>query len=142
MTMSRCESRLTQPWSRILPQHEHVAVIMTAPPGGAQFEPTGPLSARSNYAGLAENYAGLAELEAAGIRVETGIPTLQTGNVMQVRLLGPVDAVVDGEARAVSGLRRKAVLAVLALHPGEVVSTGRLADAVWGRDAPATAMNT
>jgi DNA-binding SARP family transcriptional activator/tetratricopeptide (TPR) repeat protein len=61
---------------------------------------------------------------------------------MQVRLLGPVDAVVDGEARAVSGLRRKAVLAVLALHPGEVVSTGRLAGAVWGRDAPATAVNT
>ena len=61
---------------------------------------------------------------------------------MQVRLLGPVDAVVDGEARAVRGLRRKAVLAVLALHPGEVVSTGRLADAVWGQDPPTTAMNT
>ena len=61
---------------------------------------------------------------------------------MQVRLLGPVDAVVDGEARAVRGLRRKAVLAVLALHAGEVVSTGRLTDAVWGQDAPATAVNT
>ena len=61
---------------------------------------------------------------------------------MQVRLLGPVDAVVDGEARAVRGLRRKAVLAVLALHAGEVVSTGQLTDAVWGQDAPATAVNT
>src|SRR2546430_239396 len=61
---------------------------------------------------------------------------------MQVRLLGPVDVVVDGEARAVRGLRRKAVLAVLALHAGEVVSTGRLADAVWGQDPPATAVNT
>src|SRR6266705_1999005 len=78
----------------------------------------------------------------AGIRVVTGIPTLQTGNGMQVRLLGPVDAVVDGEARAVRGLRRKAVLAVLALHAGEVVSTGQLTDAVWGQDAPATAVNT
>src|SRR6266704_1990230 len=61
---------------------------------------------------------------------------------MQVRLLGPVDAVVDGEARAVRGLRRKAVLAVLALHAGEAVSTGQLTDAVWGQDAPATAVNT
>jgi DNA-binding SARP family transcriptional activator/tetratricopeptide (TPR) repeat protein len=61
---------------------------------------------------------------------------------MQVRLLGPVDVVVDGEARPVRGLRRKAVLAVLALHAGEAVSTGLLADAVWGQDAPATAVNT
>ena len=35
---------------------------------------------------------------------------------MQVRLLGPVDVVVDGEPRLVAGLRRKAVLAVLALN--------------------------
>jgi DNA-binding SARP family transcriptional activator len=61
---------------------------------------------------------------------------------MQVRLLGPVDVVVHGEPRPVHGLRRKAVLAVLALHDGEVVSTDYLADAVWGEDAPATAVNT
>jgi DNA-binding SARP family transcriptional activator len=50
---------------------------------------------------------------------------------MQVRLLGPVDVMVDGDPRPVRGLRRKAVLAVLALHGCEIVSTGRLADAVW-----------
>src|SRR5947207_14912102 len=61
---------------------------------------------------------------------------------MHVRILGPVDVVVDGDARAVRGLRRKAVLAILALHAGEVVSTGQLADAVWGQDAPATVVNT
>src|SRR6266699_3359890 len=42
MTMSRCESRLTQRWSRVLPQHEHVAVVMTAPPDGARLGPSGP----------------------------------------------------------------------------------------------------
>jgi DNA-binding SARP family transcriptional activator/tetratricopeptide (TPR) repeat protein len=42
----------------------------------------------------------------------------------------------------VHGLRRKAVLAVLALHAGEVVGTDQLADTVWGEDAPATAVNT
>ena len=46
-----------------------------------------------------------------------------------------------GEAGPVSGLRRKAVLATLALHSGEVVSTGRLVDSVWGECAPA-ALNT
>ena len=61
---------------------------------------------------------------------------------MQVRLLGPVDVVVDDGPRPVHGLRRMALLATLALHCGEVVSTGRLADAVWGEAAPATAVNT
>ena len=62
--------------------------------------------------------------------------------MVRVRLLGPVDIVVDGEVRLVRGLRRRAVLATLALHDGEVVGTGRLADAVWGRTAPLTSPNT
>ncbi|MFI6339411.1 BTAD domain-containing putative transcriptional regulator [Streptomyces sp. NPDC050535] len=49
---------------------------------------------------------------------------------------------VDGMPRAVPGRRRKAVLAGLALHPGEIVSTDRLIDIVWGDSAPATAANT
>ena len=48
----------------------------------------------------------------------------------------------DGAVRTVSGLRRKAVLATLALRVGEIVSTDRLADIVWGDDAPSTALNT
>ena len=61
---------------------------------------------------------------------------------MQVRLLGPVDVVVDDATRPVRGLRRMAVLATLALGCGEVVSTGRLVDVVWGEAAPTTAVNT
>jgi DNA-binding SARP family transcriptional activator len=61
---------------------------------------------------------------------------------MQVRLLGPVDVMVDGDPRPVRGLRRKAVLAVLALHGGEIVSTDQLTEAVWGQAAPPTAVNT
>src|SRR6476646_1344054 len=60
---------------------------------------------------------------------------------MRVRLLGPVDVMDGGEMLPVSGLRRKAVLATLALHAGQVVGTGRLVDAVWGETAPA-ALNT
>ncbi|GAB3661920.1 hypothetical protein GCM10027589_24530 [Actinocorallia lasiicapitis] len=59
-----------------------------------------------------------------------------------VRLLGPVDVTVDGNVHPTPGLRRKAVLARLAMRPGEVVSVDGLIDAVWGGDHPATAQNT
>ena len=61
---------------------------------------------------------------------------------MRVRLLGPVDVLVDDIPRPVHGLRRKAVLAALALQPGVVVSSDRLIDIVWGDQAPATAATT
>ena len=61
---------------------------------------------------------------------------------MQVRLLGPVDVAADDGPRPVHGLRRMAVLATLALHCGEIVSTGLLADVVWGQAVPVTAVNT
>ncbi len=61
---------------------------------------------------------------------------------MQVRLLGPVDIVVDGEPRPVHGLRRKAVLATLALRHGDLVSIDQLVDVVWGETAPSTSRNT
>jgi len=61
---------------------------------------------------------------------------------LTVRLLGSVDLCVDGRAASVSGLRRKAVLAALALHAGEVVTTDRLIDIVWGDEPPCRAVNT
>jgi DNA-binding SARP family transcriptional activator/Flp pilus assembly protein TadD len=60
-----------------------------------------------------------------------------------VRLLGPVDVTVDGVPRPVQGLRRKAVLAVLALHRGGIVSVDRLVDIVWSDETAArVAVNT
>ena len=60
----------------------------------------------------------------------------------QVRLLGPVDLAVGSGVRDVPGLRRRAVLAALALHSGDVVSADRVIAAVWGEHPPATATNT
>src|SRR5690349_15174850 len=62
----------------------------------------------------------------------------------RVRLLGPVDVLVDGDTRPVPGLRRKAVLAVLALQPGTVVASDRIVDIVWGAAGPVgpTALQT
>jgi DNA-binding SARP family transcriptional activator len=59
-----------------------------------------------------------------------------------VRLLGPVDVWADGVSRPVHGVRRTAVLAALALQPGEIVSTDRLIEVVWGDRPPATAVAT
>jgi DNA-binding SARP family transcriptional activator/DNA-binding CsgD family transcriptional regulator len=61
---------------------------------------------------------------------------------VRVRLLGPVDIAVDGDVRPVRGGRSKAVLAVLALHHGQVVGTDRLIEAVWGEQAASVAANT
>src|SRR6185437_17018256 len=61
---------------------------------------------------------------------------------LRVKLLGPVEVVADGRLLPVSGERRKAVLAALALRSGEIVSTGDLLDAVWGQAPPATGVRT
>src|SRR5262245_24029334 len=61
---------------------------------------------------------------------------------MRVDLLGPIEVTVDGTSRPVPGLRRRTVLAALALHAGEVVSTDRLLEVVWGGTAAASAPAT
>lgn len=61
---------------------------------------------------------------------------------MQVRLLGPVDVTVDGQVRALTGVRRKALVAALALNAGEVVSAERLTELVWDCRPPPGAGQT
>jgi len=61
---------------------------------------------------------------------------------VRVRLLGPVDAVVDGVPVSIPGLRRRAVLAALALYGEGIVGTGWLIEAVWGGDAGGVSSNT
>jgi DNA-binding SARP family transcriptional activator len=60
----------------------------------------------------------------------------------QLRLLGPIEIVVDGRPRPVAGLRRRAVLAALGLRSGETVAVDRLINVVWADEPPATASNT
>ncbi|HEY7072415.1 MAG TPA: BTAD domain-containing putative transcriptional regulator, partial [Acidimicrobiales bacterium] len=54
---------------------------------------------------------------------------------MGIGVLGPVT--VEGDA-GILGPRDRVVLAVLSLRPGELVSSERLADALWGDVPPAT----
>src|ERR687896_74082 len=58
---------------------------------------------------------------------------------MDVRLLGPVQASVDEREVAVGAGKPRALLAMLALHAGETVSSDRLMDGLGGTRPPATA---
>jgi DNA-binding SARP family transcriptional activator len=59
--------------------------------------------------------------------------------VLEFRILGPLE-VWDGEkALQLGGQRQRAVLAVLAIHVGEVVPSERLITYLWGESPPPTA---
>jgi DNA-binding SARP family transcriptional activator len=61
---------------------------------------------------------------------------------MEYRILGPVEARTEHGPVALGGVKPRAVLAVLLLHANEPVSADRLAQALWGEDAPAGAVRT
>ncbi len=61
---------------------------------------------------------------------------------MEFRILGPVE-ILDGErVLPLGGLKRRAVVAVLLLHPNRVVASEQLIDLVWGDDPPAAALGS
>ena len=61
---------------------------------------------------------------------------------MLLRILGPLEAVVDDVARPLGGVKQRAVLAILILHRGELVSGECLIDELWGERPPPSALKT
>ena len=57
---------------------------------------------------------------------------------MELLLLGPVELRVGGQPVALGAPQQRAVLAMLALEAGRVVSADRLAEGLWGEDLPAS----
>ena len=55
-----------------------------------------------------------------------------------VSLLGAVELYAGGERVAITAVKQAAIVAMLALDAGRVVSLDRLIDGVWGDDAPRT----
>jgi hypothetical protein len=58
---------------------------------------------------------------------------------MEFRILGPLEVRAGGEPVPLPGAKPRAVLAVLLLHANRPVGADRIAQALWGEDAPAGA---
>lgn len=58
---------------------------------------------------------------------------------MDLHLLGPVEATLDGRPIPLGATKQRAVLAMLALAPNATVPVDRLVDGLWGEDPPASA---
>ena len=61
---------------------------------------------------------------------------------MDFRLLGPFEVWRDGAPLSLGGRRQRAVLALLAMHVGTVVSTDRIVEEIWADAPPPSALRT
>jgi DNA-binding SARP family transcriptional activator len=59
--------------------------------------------------------------------------------VSDFRILGPLEVSDETGPLLLGGLKQRAVLAMLLLEPGRIVSVDRLIDALWGEQPPRTA---
>ncbi len=59
-----------------------------------------------------------------------------------VRILGPIEIERAGQLLELTGRRERAVLALLLVRPGQVVSLHRMTDGVWDGHPPATAVTS
>ena len=57
----------------------------------------------------------------------------------ELRLLGSVEALVDGHSLSLGGSKQRGVIAMLALHANRTLSGDQLIDGLWGDDPPASA---
>src|SRR5262245_6703968 len=58
---------------------------------------------------------------------------------MEFRILGPLEVLSAGQTLDLGGTKQRALLAMLLLHANEVVSSGRLIEALWEEEPPDTA---
>jgi predicted ATPase/DNA-binding SARP family transcriptional activator len=70
---------------------------------------------------------------------EPPISAERSGLAVCVDVLGALTLRVDGQKVEVPGVRRQALLALLALEAGRVISTGRLVDLLWPDELPQNA---
>lgn len=61
--------------------------------------------------------------------------------VVELRILGPVEARIQGRPVSVGYAKQRCVLGLLAAEVGHVVGVDRIADRVWGSNAPNSVRN-
>jgi DNA-binding SARP family transcriptional activator len=57
----------------------------------------------------------------------------------EFRILGPLEVVDENGSLALAAQKQRALLGLLLIHAGEVLSTDRIVDALWGETPPRTA---
>jgi len=61
---------------------------------------------------------------------------------VEIRVLGPLEVVIDGRPVDLPSAKARLVLAALVVRANEVVSTDRLFEVLWGAQPPGSAANT
>ena len=72
--------------------------------------------------------------------VPAGFDAIRSGDLLEFRILGPLDVVDESGPVDLGGKRQRATLAILLLNANRVVSVDRLADDLYAGAAPATAL--
>jgi DNA-binding SARP family transcriptional activator len=62
--------------------------------------------------------------------------------VVEFRLLGSLEVVAGGTVAELGSPKQRTLLAVLLLHPGELISSERLIELLWPDDPPRTAAHS
>ncbi len=63
-----------------------------------------------------------------------------TSGYLRFSVLGPVEAFLDGRRCTPSAAKPRALLALLLMHPNELLSTDRIVDELWGTAPPRSAV--
>src|SRR5688572_23351248 len=58
---------------------------------------------------------------------------------VQFRVLGPLEVIASGASLPLGGPRHRRLLTILLVHANDVVSAGRMIEAMWGEDPPKSA---
>ncbi|MBA2331273.1 MAG: tetratricopeptide repeat protein [Actinobacteria bacterium] len=64
---------------------------------------------------------------------------MATATVVELRVLGPIELVVDGASLPLTAEKHRLLLAALAIRAGELVPADVLLEALWAEDRPASA---
>jgi DNA-binding SARP family transcriptional activator/tetratricopeptide (TPR) repeat protein len=119
-----------------------VTMLRDLEQGRSRRPRTGSLVALAGVMGLDARQA-IALARAAeddpGLAPAGAVPTGMPGSGLRIAVLGPVAAWRDGVALPLGPPGRRAVLALLALAPGELVRRETVIDVLWGQRPPGTA---
>ena len=75
-------------------------------------------------------------MDAGAVTVSTACLRMWGLGVIDYRMLGPIEAGVDGRRLEIGGRKQRALLAILLLSANEPVSRACLAERLWGERPP------